>query len=95
MENIEFIVKYNGKGYKFDYGVEAYIFHNGLFNDMHTKYSMTTLLKYVSFVFECYMKDINQTPVGAFADYVAENWKRVKNKSRYDVLDEFYSRGDY
>ncbi len=89
MEDIKFQVIYKNKTYTFEFGSEVYIFHIGIYNDMQ-KYGIKQLLQYVEFVHTCYLKDSNRTPLGDLADYIAENWKRVKNKNRYDVLNEFY-----
>ena len=39
-----------------------------------------------------YLKDSNQTPLGALSDYMAENWDKIKNLSRYDILEKFYDQ---
>lgn len=90
MNNIQFTVKYNGKTYSFDFGSQAYIFHTGIYNDMDKKYSKKALLQYTMLVQDCYLKDSNRTPLGAFADYVARNWKYVKELDRYEILEKFY-----
>lgn len=88
----EFAVKvsYNGVDYPFEFGSQAYIFHTGLYNDIHENYGIKGLLEYVSVVHDCYLSDSNRTPLGALADYIAEHWRKLKNKSRYEILDEFY-----
>ena len=89
----EFAVKVTHEGveYQFHYGSEAYIFHTGIYNDIHERYGIKELLEYVSVVHDCYISDSNRTPLGALADYVAKHWRKVKKKDRHDVLDEFYS----
>ena len=87
---IEFQVIYKGKIYTFDYGSQAYIFHAGIYNDVDKKYSIKTLLSYVDLVHQCYLKDINRTPLGELADYIAVNWKKVKDLDRYNILEKFY-----
>ena len=87
---ITFQINYKGKTYSFVYGSEVYIFHTGIYNDMDKKYGMETLLKYVWLVHNAYLSDSNRTPLGAFADYVAENWKKVKGLNRCDLLEKFY-----
>ena len=87
---IEFQVSYKGNAYTFDYGSQAYIFHAGIYNDMDKKYSIKTLLSYVDLVHQCYLKDIIETPLGKLADYIATNWKKVKNLGSYDILEKFY-----
>lgn len=92
-ENNEFAVKvsYKGVEYPFEFGSQAYIFQTGLYNDIHENYGIKGLLEYVSLVHDCYLSDSNRTPLGALADYVAEHWRKLRNKGRYEILDEFYS----
>ena len=75
--DVEFQVKYKQKTYAFSEGSEAYIFHTGIYNGIDEKYSLETLLEYVSLTQDCYLKDSNRTPLGALADYVAENWEKA------------------
>ena len=91
MGNISIHVCYNNDVYTFEFGSEAYIFHTGIYNEMDKKYGIDGLLKYVRLVHECYLKDCNRTPLGEFCDYVAQHWKKLKNKTRYAILEEFYS----
>ncbi len=91
MDNIKITIEYKGKTYTFDFGSEVYIFHTGIYNDMDKKYSKKTLLQYTALIQDCYLKDSNRTPLGAFADYVARNWKIVKNLDRTDILEKFYT----
>ena len=79
MQNkIKFQVKYKKKTYTFSCGSEAYIFHTGICNDVDRKYGLNALSRYVSLTQDSYMHDGNSTPLGALADFVAENWKKVK-----------------
>ncbi len=89
MDKVKFQVSYNNKTYTFEFGSQAYIFHTGIYNQMQ-RYGIKQLLEYVDFVHTCYLKDSNRTPLGALADYIAENWKRIKHKGYYDVLNDFY-----
>ncbi len=91
MNNIKITIDYKGKTYAFDFGSQAYIFHTGIYNDRDKKYSKKALLEYTALVQDCYLKDSNRTPLGAFADYVARNWKRLKNLDRTDILEKFYT----
>lgn len=91
MENISFQVTYNNKNYTFEFGSEVYIFHTGIYNKIDKKYSIKELLNYVRLVHECYLKDTNRTPLGELCDYVAQHWKKLKKKGRYEILEEFYS----
>ena len=91
-KELQFIVTYGKRTFTFTQGSQIYIFHTGVYNDMDKKYGVKGLLAYVSFVHDCYLSDSNRTPLGALADFIAENWKRLKTKGRYDVLEEFYSK---
>lgn len=37
-----------------------------------------------------YLSDMNRTPLGALADFVAENRLRLKDMERKEILIEFY-----
>ena len=92
---LNFIVNYGNYTFNFEQGSKAYIFHTGVYNDIDKKYGIKGLLVYVSFVHDCYISDSNHTPLGALADYIAMHWKKLKNKGRYDVLEEFYQKEGY
>ena len=89
---LNFIVNYGKHTFAFQQGSKAYIFHMGVYNNIDKKYGIKGLLNYISFVHDCYLADDNHTPLGALADFIAINWKKLKNKGRYDVLEEFYSK---
>ena len=91
-KELQFTVTYGKQIFTFAQGSKAYIFHTGIYNDIDKKYGIKGLLEYVAFVHECYISDSNRTPLGALADYIATHWKKLKNKGRYDVLEEFYSK---
>ena len=91
---LKFEVTYKGKIYTFPYGSLAYIFHTGIYNGIDRKYGMKTLITYVWKVQDCYLSDSNRTPLGALSDYIAEHWKKLKDASRYDILDKFYEQED-
>lgn len=93
---LEFNAKINDKVYTFRSGAEVYIFHTGIYKDMLGKYNIDTLLKYVDVVFDAYLSDSNRTPLGALADYVADNWDDIvcESPSRYELLDDFYEQYD-
>ncbi len=92
MEKNDFYVTvhYEDKEYRFLYGSEAYIFHTGLYNDIHKRHGIKGLLQYTKIVQECYIKDDNRTPLGALADYVAEHWRTAKKTSPRNILSAFY-----
>ena len=81
-------VTHDGKTYNFENGAEVFIFDIGICHEMPDN----QLIAYVSLVYECYLKDINDTPLGKFSDFVAMEWDRLKSLSRYDILTEFYNR---
>lgn len=93
MENkIKFEATYKNTTYAFESGSEAYIFHTGIYNGIDREYGAIILIEYVRKVQDCYLADSNRTPLGALADYVAENWKNFKNESCYSILDKFYKQ---
>lgn len=84
-------VLFHGHPYSFKFGSEAYIFQTGLYNDFFNHYGANSLLQYVAFVHQCYIDDNNPTPLGALADYIAQNWETVRAKTSKEVLESFYS----
>lgn len=92
MKNLSFHINYNNKIYTFEFGSQVYIFHTGIYNGMDKNYGLNELLKYVQLVQSCYLSDSNRTPLGELGDYVAQHWKKLKAKGRYEILDEFYSK---
>ena len=91
-KELKFTVTYGKHTFTFRQGAEVYIFHTGIYNDIPKKYGIKGLREYTAFVHDCYISDSNRTPLGALADYVATRWKKLKNKGRYDVLEEFYEK---
>ncbi len=91
MKTLTFQVNYDYKTYSYNSGTEVMIFDYGILNELDRKYSMKALEEYVAFVYELYLSDCNDTPLGKLCDYVAQHWKKLKTKGRYDILDEFYS----
>ncbi len=81
-------VTHDGKTYNFENGAEVFIFDIGICHELPDN----QLIAFVSLVYECYLKDINDTPLGKFCDFVAMEWDRLKSLSRYDILTEFYNR---
>ena len=94
-KKLTFSVTYGSQTFTFEQGSKLYIFHTGIYNDIDKKYGIKGLLEYVAFVHECYISDDNHTPLGSLADFIAANWKKLKNKGRYDALNEFYEKGEY
>lgn len=84
-------VTLNGRQYPFPFGSQAYIFHTGVLNGFYDGHGIDGLLRYVSFVHDCYLDDDNHTPLGSLADYIAENWDDLREKTSHAVLDEFYA----
>lgn len=91
-KELKFTVTYGKHTFEFQYGSQVYIFHAGIYNNIDKKYCIKGLRNYTAFVHECYLSDSNRTPLGALADYIAKHWKKLKNKSRYNVLEEFYEK---
>lgn len=93
MKQNEFMVSvsFGGSQYSFEFGSQAHIFHAGILNGFYDNYGANTLLQYVGFVHECYLDDDNHTPLGALADYIAENWNALRHKASREVLNEFYA----
>ena len=89
---LNFIVHYGNHTFTFAQGSKAYILHMGIYNDFDKKYGIKGLLNYVDFVHDCYLYDSNKTPLGSLADYIAINWKKLKNKGRQDVFEKFYEQ---
>ena len=94
-KELNFIVMYGKETFFFKQGSKAYIFHTGIYNNIHKKYGIKGLQNYIAFVHECYLSDSNRTPLGALADYIAAKWKQIKNKSLYDILEKFYEQEIY
>ena len=93
MQNeLNFIVMYGKETFFFKQGSKAFILHTGIENEIDVKYGMQGLRDYVSFVHDCYIADDNHTPLGALADYIANNHKELKKLNRTDVLKKFYSK---
>ena len=78
-------VTHDGKTYNFENGAEVFIFDIGICHELPDN----QLIAFVSLVYECYLKDINDTPLGKFSDFVAMEWDRLKSLSLYDILTEF------
>ena len=91
-KNFKVKVVFNNKEYIFENGSEAYIFHTGLYNDFYSNYGIDELLDYVRYVHTCYVNDDNHTPLGAFADYIAEIWESVKKSGYQDMMQFFYTQ---
>lgn len=77
-KELNFTVTYGKHTFTFHQGAEVYIFHTGIYNDIDKKYGIKGLREYVAFVHDCYLSDSNRTPLGALADYIATNWKKLK-----------------
>ena len=90
--NAKFLIVYGKHTISIQSNSNAYIFMAGIHNNIHKKYGLSALYKYVSFVQDCYVSNDKQPPLGALADYIAKHWKKLKNKSRYDVLEKFYEK---
>ena len=94
-KELKFTITYGKRTFAFEQGSKVYIFHTGVYNDIDKKYGIKGLLTYVRFVHDCYIADDNRTPLGALADFIAANWKKLKNEERFDVLEKFYTQEIY
>lgn len=90
MKTVSFHINYDNVVYTYKSGTEVMIFDYGILNEIDRKHSLKALKEYVALVYELYLSDSNETPLGKLCDYVAQHWKKLKNKERYDILDEFY-----
>ncbi len=84
-------ITHNNKTYVFEHGFEVLIFDCAVNNDFDNKHP-NELNDFISLVSDCYLKDLNQTPLEALSDYMAENWNEVKRLSRFDILEKFYNQ---
>ena len=71
-------IEYSNKIYNFEHGYETYIFCAAVNNEFD-KTHPDELKDFIFLVGECYLKDSNQTPLGALSDYMAENWDKIKH----------------
>lgn len=93
MKNLSFHINYDNKIYIYKSGAEAMIFDYGVNNEIDRKYGMKALKEYVALVYELYLSDsYDYTPLCNLCDFVAQHWKKLKAKGRYEILDEFYSK---
>lgn len=93
MKTLSFYINYDNKIYSYKSGVEAIIFDYGVNNDLDRKFSMKALKEYVALVYELYLSDSNSyTPLCELCEYIAQHWKQLKHKDRYEILNEFYSK---
>jgi len=83
-------IEHENNTYIYEHGYQAYILDLAFYHDIDKKYGINGVKNFVSCVSECYLKDSNDTPLGALTDYMAEHWEEVKEMSRYDILDKFY-----
>ena len=90
MSTVSHCRSFNNKKYYFTQASEVAIFSNIIDTEFAEQYNEYELLKFISLVNECYLADTNETNIYDLTEYMAENWNTVKNKSRYDILDNFY-----
>ncbi len=84
-------ITHNNKTYVFEHGFEVLIFDCAVNNDFDITHP-DELNDFICLVSDCYLKDLNQTPLGALSDYIAKNWNEVKKLSRLDILEKFYDQ---
>lgn len=92
-QQAKFQVIYNGETLEFEHGAQAYIFDYALYGDID-KLGLNALKSFVYFVYRCYTKDDNATPLGSLTDYIAKHWAEIqeKNTDTYDILANFYAQ---
>ena len=92
-KSLRFIVQHDEHTFEFEHGAQVYIFDYALYWDIDKRGS-DELKSFVYFVYRCYLKDSNATPLGALTDYIAKNWDELQSKDldTYDVLAQFYSQ---
>ncbi|MBE5750767.1 MAG: hypothetical protein E7346_07935 [Clostridiales bacterium] len=49
------------------------------------------LTAFVNKVFDLYLSDSNDTPLDKLIDYCHKHWNEFEGKSRWEILDDFYS----
>lgn len=86
MKTVSYHINYGNVIYTYKSGTEVMIFDYGILNELDRKYSLKALKEYVALVYKLYLSDSNDTPLGKLCDYVAQHWKKLKNKDRYDIL---------
>lgn len=84
-------ITHNNKTYEFEHGFEVLIFDCAVNNDFDITHP-DKLKDFICLVSDCYLKDLNQTPLGALSDYMAKNWDEIKELSRLDILEKFYDQ---
>ncbi len=89
---MKIIVEYNNKTYEFNDGYYAYIFDYAICNEFDKKYGEDKLLEFINRVKIAYLKDGNATPLGSLTDFMAQNWKKIKDLGTWDILDKFYEQ---
>lgn len=94
MDKVKITFEYNGHLLTLDYGFEAYILHTGIYNELDKKYGFEALMRYKLIATECYLSDINRTPLGSLLDFIANNWESLLELDRYTILEKFYE-GEY
>lgn len=87
MLETEIVVKYQGKTFIFEHGMQAYILEEAIFCNV----PLTRLELFIDIMYGLWSGDSNMdTPISALADFLATNWRRIKNKSSSQILTDFY-----
>ena len=92
MDRLCIEITLNEKTFTYESGADAFIFHSGVYNDVHKRFGFDGLSEYVPFVHECYIHDDNHTPLGDLADFIATHFKRYRKMNYYKVLEKFYEQ---
>lgn len=92
-QQAKFQVIYNGEIYQFRTGAHVFIFDCGTFWDMEN-YGMDEFIRYVNFVYDCYLESDDVIPLGSLSDYIAEKWDEINEKHLdiYEVSKNFWNQ---
>ena len=94
MNKLKIKIIYDGKHYKFDDGLKAYIFHIGVQNHFDKKHGIEALLNYTNLVSSCVYAKSNET-VADFAKFVSNRWRLVEDMDSRDLLELYYEEEIY
>ena len=88
-----FTVHFGEQTLEFEHGAQVYIFDYALYWDID-KRGLNVLKSFVYFVYHCYMKDDNATPLGSLTDYIAKHWDEIQGEEpdSYEILARFYAQ---
>lgn len=88
MNEIKIEITYNGQSFIFDDGLKAYIFHLGIVDGMLNDFGFEGLMEYVEKVYDV-AKYPSTTWVEDVAEFIAENWEKLKDSCTSRIFDRF------